>query len=338
MGFTSLSDITSSITSALGISKPAPTNTGTANKSILGDITTSIADAEQFSYSVNQKDWYSAKPYGFRWTDRSGGQMVMFLPISPNNLHVTTNFATNLVPTLYGTVEEHSEVRYFDIVIEGTTGMAPKYIQPWPTSTGGIGTTEQTASHDPQTNKLNGRGSFPIAQGVAAGGFFSQTISALTSTLDKAADLIAGAAPVNTGVFTNQSGYLAFHNLYRFLLRYKADVSGQDGGAGQRTTAHPLQFFNYKDGNQYDVAVRNFVLRRSADDPLMYQYQITLRGYNIRSTGDDGIKAEDLNSRLAALGLSGINSSSLLGDIKSVSSQVKGILGSSVGGINVLGR
>src|SRR5689334_19686681 len=72
------------------------------------------------TYTLESQNWYSAKPYGFKASLRNGRSVVMFLPINPSNLTISTNFATNMIPTLYGTVEEHSEVRYFDITIEGT--------------------------------------------------------------------------------------------------------------------------------------------------------------------------------------------------------------------------
>src|SRR6185369_1371883 len=73
-------------------------------------------------YKVIKSNWFTAKPYGFKFTPRAGKAMTMFLPIAPSNLTISTGFATNAIPTLYGTVEEHSPVRYYDITIEGTTG------------------------------------------------------------------------------------------------------------------------------------------------------------------------------------------------------------------------
>src|SRR5690349_19439102 len=102
-----------------------------------GSLTNNGSNNEGFlalgegTYSLESQNWYSAKPYGFKASLRDGRTVVMFLPISPSNLTISTNFATNLIPTLYGTVEEHSEIRYFDITIEGTTGMAPKFVAPY---------------------------------------------------------------------------------------------------------------------------------------------------------------------------------------------------------------
>lgn len=286
-----------------------------------GDIK---AQMEQL-YKVESQNWYSAKPYGFRMNTRDGGTFTMFLPISPSNLNISTNFATNIVPTLYGTVEEHSDVRYFDISIEGTTGIAPKFVEP------GAGTDSSILYS--QLRK-DGRSTFPIAQTINAGGFFAKTLGIANQIKNKAADLLDGGVKPKTGVNADNSGYVAFHNLYRFLLQYKKDAAGVTSSTVRKQ--HPLTFFNYKDNNQYDVVVRGFTMRRSADNPMLYTYSIQLRGYNLRP-----ITApidENLTQRLKDLGLNGVDSSSVLGDIKSLSNQAKSIIGAAVGGISILGR
>jgi hypothetical protein len=255
----------------------------------------------------------------------------MFMPISPSNINISTGFATNVIPTLYGTVEEHSDIRYYDIVIEGTTGMSPKFVEPADSGVADIAYPALVQS---------GRGKFPIASVGALGGFFSSTVAQIANVLNqagKAVSAITGQSsqPIETGVYNNQTGYLAFHNLYRFLLRYKKDAAGVDSQVPR--TTHPLTFFNYKDGNEYDVAVKNFTLRKSADNPMLYYYSITMRGYNIRSCG--GLKTlEDLNQRLNDLGLNGVKSSSLLSTISGISNDAKAVVGSAANGINLFGR
>lgn len=276
-------------------------------------------------YKVESLNWYSAKPYGFKMTTREGSTFTMFLPISPSNLNISTPFATNIIPTLYGTVEEHSDVRYFDISIEGTTGMAPKFVEPGAGQDSGILYSQL---------RKDGRSTFPIAQTINAGGFFAKTLGLANQIKNKAADILDGGVKPSTGIAADNSGYVAFHNLYRFLLQYKKDAAGVNNNAPRKQ--HPLTFFNYKDNNQYDVVVKGFTMRRSADNPMLYYYSIQLRGYNLRpitSPVDDG-----LAQRLKDLGLNGVDSSSVLGDIKSLSNQAKSIIGSALGGISVLGR
>lgn len=308
-----------------------PTKAGEASKDNSG--TKNEEFLKKGTYTIAAANWYTAKPYGFKATFKNGGTAVMFLPISPNNLTITTNFATNVIATLYGTVEEHSEVRYYDITIAGTTGMAPRFVAP-EVKTGGD--VDPGAAYT--STRRKGRSSFEVVNSLipSAGGFFAKTIALANQVANKAVDLAKGAAPANSGVDPSNSGYVAFHNLYRFLLQYKKDASGTSGKGGIRSK-HPLVFFNYKDGNQYDVAVRGFTMTRSVDNPMLYNYTIQLRGYNLQSSSRKEVD-EDLKKRLADLGLNGVDGSSLLGDIKSASSKIKGIIGSAVGGINVLGR
>ena len=289
-------------------------------------------------YAPDNQSWYTAKPYGFKLTQRgTNNEFTMFLPISPSNLTVSTSFATNIVPTLYGTVEEHSDIRYYDIVIEGTTGMAPKFVNPSNTANGSGNASPDKAYQD---LLQPGRAMYPIATGAALGCFFSNTIAQISNILNqakKAVGTITGSnqLPLETAIYTNQTGYIAFHNLYRFLLKYKKDAAGVESQAVR--TTHPLTFFNYKDGVEYDVAIRNFTLRRSAENPMLYYYSIVMRGYNIRSSGSLKV-TDDLNTRLVDLGLNGVKSSSLLSSIKSVSDSAKAIVGSAINGVNLFGR
>jgi len=286
-------------------------------------------DLKSGAYYVNPKNWYTAKPYGFRWHRRDGQEFTMFLPISPSNINISTPFATNIIPTLYGTVEEHSDIRYYDIVIEGTTGMTPKFVSP-------INTTDDITAY--QTLLQPGRATFPIRNAIL-GGFLSSTVAQIqniSNQVNKVVSAITGSSTSpETAVYVDQTGYLAFHNLYRFLKQYKRDVAGVESNTA--FTQHPLKFFNYKDNNEYNVAIRNFTLRKSAENPMLYYYSITMRGYNLNTVGGETI-SDDFAQRLSDLGLDGVKSSSLLSKIKDVSSGAKAIVGSVLNGKNLLGR
>lgn len=296
------------------------------------------------TYQTDPSNWYKAQPYGFRFNFSSGKQAVCFLPISPSNLNITTHFATNVIATLYGTVEEHSDVRYFDITIEGTTGMAPKFFSPSYTSPKAI--ADLVSSKADGTNY--GRTSFAVSKPIL-GGFFSKTLGALSQIKNKAIDL-AGGNPNESGIANTQTGYVAFHNLYKMLLRYKKDASGTPidpsllgqaitipGVGGSKRKGHPIIFFNYKDNNQYNVAIRSFNLRKSAENPMLYYYSIQMRGYALSGIKEQ-LNEDSMSDRLKALGLDGVKNSSILGDIKKKAQGARGILGAAGGGINVLGR
>lgn len=279
------------------------------------------------TYFIRPENWFTAKPYGFKAKRRDGSIVTMFLPISPSNITITTEFATNLIPTLYGTVEEHSDVRYYDISIEGTTGMAPKFVTPY--------LNGEPDKAYPNVVK-EGRSSFTVVESAALGGFFPKTLSILNQIKNKAADLLGSGVKPRTGIINENSGYVAFHNLYRFLLQYKKDAAGISSTVPRKESGHPLTFFNYKDNNEYDVVVKSFTMRRSADNPMLYFYSIQLRGYNLRSIKNP--ISDDLKKRLLDLGLNGVDSSSILENMKSLSRQAKAVVGSLAGGINILGR
>ncbi len=274
---------------------------------------------EDSPYQPQLDNWYSSKPYGFKFTFKSGDSVTMYLPISPSNLNISTVFATNIVPTIFGTVEEHSPVRYFDITIEGNTGMGPKYVLP--------------ASGAVQSNL--GRSSFAVNQAFdssVAAGFFLKTLTKATDIFSAVNDLLHDPG-TNAGLRLDQTGYLAFHNLYRFLLKYKSDVSSTETRTGE--DVHPLVFFNYKDNNQYNVVVRGFTMKRDATDPMLYHYAISMRGYNLAVAGTSPTAEPSL---LASLGLNGLSGSNLLGTIQEKANEARGILASGANGLNQLGR
>ena len=287
-------------------------------------------EGNNFAYdtSTSQENWYAAMPYGFQFFSRDkrkgDNPETIYLPISPSNLNITTHYATNVITTLYGTVEEHSEQRYFDIVIEGTTGIAPRYVQVRDVElAGGFGGKFQ-----------RGRMTANIESSIPSlGGFFSKTIGRINNILQKANDLLGGEENT-TGVDINRTGYVAFHNLYKFFLQYKRDAAGIDSNAARKQ--HPLWFINYKDNNRYKCSIQRFILKRSASDPMLYNYSIILRAYEVQNVSDK--VANTFAARIRDLGLNGVNDSSIFGSIKDISNGAKGIVGSLTGGINLLGR
>ncbi|MEQ1531153.1 MAG: hypothetical protein ABL925_17695, partial [Methylococcales bacterium] len=232
------------------------------------------------------------------------------------------------IPTIYGTVEEHSPVRYYDITLEGTTGMTPRFVEP--TS----GSVDNTA--------LPGRSAFTIQQSLStlAGGFFAKTLSAADTVYNSQQELSFGRSAV-TGIFKNETGYMAFHNLYRFFLQYKKDVAGvSDHTPRKEDAGPPLVFFNHKDGNEYSVVIRTFVLRRDKENPMLYFYNISLRGYDLSEIKDTTSANKTVTPKklLANLGLDGVKNSTFLSEIKDKANLARDILGSVAGGINQLGR
>jgi hypothetical protein len=289
-----------------------------------------ISTPETQPYKVQYENWYQARPYGFKHIDRNGNVSIFFLPIAPQNLSITTHFATNLIPTLYGTVEEHSPIRYYDIIIEGTTGISPQFADAF----------NSNSIQDAFVKlKLPGRAPFkidvPLSQQTF--GLFQKTLGTIDALRQRATNLFDGTQRKNTtGLYINQTGYAAFHNLYLFLQKYKRDAAGQTPSRTERKE-HPLTFFNYKDNNQYKVAIRTFNMRRSIDNPMLYYYRIEMRGYDLQSADAPSTK-DGIKVRLQELGLNGIESSTVLGKIRQYTDNARLVLSGLGAGINVLGR
>ena len=284
--------------------------------------------------SDSLENWYKAKPYCFRIRDKDNIVNDFYLPISPSNLDITTHFATNVIPTMYGTVEEHSEQRYFDIIIKGTTGFAPKFLKADPAKPSNLSSNASTffdkfvnvnGSNSPKT----GRASF--TPGVSTEGLFKRTAGLARLIAEQASRIFADRFEDKTSAIPlESSGYYAFHNFYRSLLEYKNQTVRKDNDRrkdgtssfGKRIYNHPLTFVNYKDNNQYNVAIQNFQLSRSADDPFLYNYNIIMRGYKLE-TADDFNKGFVDADRLASLGLDGVESSSVFAFMANKSRLVK---------------
>lgn len=269
-------------------------------------------------YKIDASHWYQLRPYGFVFEDRFGAQSKMWLPINPSNIQTTTQYATNIVTTLYGVIEEHSEIRYYDIIIQGTTGFAPRYPHPsGALATGDLKTPTAIAAADSfkkwsKPTAYTGRNFF-VYNPFSLGGFAQQTVNTLNQTLDNFKDLTGNSSTPNVvGFDVERSGYVAFHNLYRLFHLYKEDTSGKNIGkdsvAVSRKT-HPLRFLNYKDNIKYDVVPRSFTLTRSAESPMLYNYSIILRAFNLRGIDDQDDAKDIYGNRLQDLGLTGVNGS-----------------------------
>lgn len=230
-------------------------------------------------------DWYTVHPYSFYFTPRSrfNTAMEIFLPINPNNLNITTHMATNIITTLYGVIEEHSEVRYYDITIQGTTGYAPRYVTPTGVLPLIFDGSLSSSTAQPGRSSLNNENIVP--SGIL-GGFAQKSIGQINNVLNSAKKLISISDGDSSGIPIESSGYVAFHNLYRALQFYKKDLTEPGSDKSDiKNTEHPLVFRNYKDGVQYNCIPLTFVTTRSAESPMLYNYTITLRAYNLKSLG-----------------------------------------------------
>jgi hypothetical protein len=298
--------------------------------SLLGASKPKIISNTSDTYNPVPEYWYKSLPYGFK-AKIDGKFKIFYLPINPQNLTITTHYATNVISTLHGTVEEHSEQRYFDITIQGTTGFSPRYVEDR--------SQQVTKSYSGRQNYS----AFSLAS--LAGGFFSKTLGKVDNALNQAGDIknIWGDKPGNgfeAGVFNDNSGYAAFHNFYKFLLDYKKSAAK---GKQKPKPASPLAsknesllyFLNYKDNNKYSCAVQTFTLERSAENPMLYNYVIRLRAYNLTGITKDEEDPASLKDRVAELGLDG--KPSLFSKLKNTANKAKSLANSAVGAYSTLG-
>lgn len=273
-------------------------------------------------YPLKPFNWYKIYPYGFSFRGKNGERTKMWLPINPSNLNITTHFATNIVTTLYGIVEEHSEVRYYDIVIQGTTGFSPQNYKPEGYSEKNYAQGIKTTSSF--VNEGFGRASFKYDPLLSLNGFAQPLVGVFNQINDVKNTMINGTVN-ESGISPLQTGYTAFHNLYRYLMTYKQQVGGERGkDAGtKRNRIHGLMFLNYKDGTKYECVPKTFTLTRSAESPMLYNYVIVLRAYNLR--GIDG-QPPMQQEKLERLGLGGI-SGSAFSQMKDLSSSARTVVG-----------
>jgi hypothetical protein len=306
-----------------------------------------VADFDQI-YQIKPLNWYKLKPYSFVFYQRGSKpgngttQITMPLPIAPSNLITTTHFATNIVTTLYGIVEEHSEVRYYDITIQGTTGYAPTHFQPVGAVTNIKSSSSSVFSPSGAAALVkmpsgsaggSGRMTFESTPFFDLGGFAQQTVGMANTFIDQAKELISGTTN-ETGIVIEQSGYVAFHNLYRMFLNYKRDTAAMmNSGPYLR---HPLQFLNYKDNVKYDVIPRQFQLTRSAESPMLYNYSIVLKAFNLRNVDALDAKDDSTANKLKDLGLDDIGGS-LFNQMQGVCGGAAAMVGTLTSGLGGLG-
>lgn len=191
------------------------------------------------------------------------------LPINPEAIRINTPFAINFSPTMSGIIEQHAGMVTSNIAISGTTGVLPirKTIE-------------------------SGWGLLDTAGGQLATTFFGSTIAAgqsLANNISRVLDsdsspIIITDKEILPGFFRKgfieESGYSHFINLRNFLESYVTYKKRSDAGKVR------LGFVMWKDDLVYLVTPQMFSLKRSADSPYEYQYDLQMLGWS-RFSADD---------------------------------------------------
>lgn len=278
-------------------------------------------------YQIVYQNWYKSIPYALRIEPaappppgnainlktfkvdvkaltsklESAVQIPYFFPVNPESLSISTPYAVNITPTLGGVVEEHSGAVFYNITISGTTGVLPEL----DFSTGVPRNPEKDLR--PTSAK----------DGFSLGGFAAGAIAAVNNIVST---IVGTSSKMVDGTRNVKSGYTAYHVLYKYIWLYHFTKAN---GA-----THNLKFVNFKDNNQYNVAVQNFQLNRDKSRPHLYQYTITMKAWNLKTlngTASFGSPAD----RVANLGLE--TGPSLKAKMFRVINQTKSVLSSAAG-------
>jgi hypothetical protein len=295
--------------------------------------------ANKVPYKPNYADLslYKTSPYGFKYS--IGENFYEFwLPINPSNLTITTRFPNTITPTLYGVSIERSEVKIYNINISGTTGIAPRNtvinngkpaVVAKDYEKGGMvdSNGRKTAQVSALTDVTKG------LQELDPTGLVKNAVAPIADGIKNLTNSVFGEA-AKSGFKNEQSGYVAFHNLYLYLWTYqKYAASRVDSKIAGDLQKSELIFLNYKDNNRYNVAPQSFSLIRSAESPYLYNYSIELTGYFLggldKTSLFSGFEGQDFyNNQLKALGLDGTSSTTIKAQANNVAGSIKNLTGS----------
>ena len=171
------------------------------------------------------------------------------LQLAPQSISISTPFAISAVATNAGILEENNGVVFRTISISGTTGLYP---------------LREVAK--------------PVAQGSS--GSFKSSLTSGTASAVKTATAATPSNQKNAKIQLEDTGYYQFWALNNFLVDYAEQKKKKDG------TLKRLVFNCPKDNISYVCTPVAFNMSRNAGNPLLYNYSITLRSWDV--TTDTG--------------------------------------------------
>ena len=186
-----------------------------------------------------------------------GRQWVFTLPISPQQLTITDQYAINVIPTLKGVLEEHSGLRFKTIIASGTMGV-------WP--------YRQTVSAPPSSpNPLESIFGGTIESATNLIGQVSRVINAATS--GHPANKPIRRPPEKSSEGATSTGYYHAMALQQFLEQY-AEAKKNPANAGWR-----LVFDIPKQNTSYVVSPEQFVWQQSVAKAMEINYTMQLKAW-----------------------------------------------------------
>jgi hypothetical protein len=247
---------------------------------------------DQFDLEASEKNWDKIFPYQLLVLDEvvdelgtpsyivvqgERGQLRFTLPIPPEALNITTPFAITGAVTQDGYVEQHGGAPIKMISLSGTTGVLP---------TRGSADKSQSASF----------GQAIFAGTLAATSAISTSIAQIKGDVLTRPNVYAaddfGDDP--TRMLSKSTGYYQFRLLQRFLEGYAAMKRTSKG------RFYRLALALWKDEAIYLTTPQVFSLKRAADSPLEYKYDLQLKAFARISPGDLGFSASAQSAQLTS--------------------------------------
>lgn len=220
--------------------------------------------------TVPIKNWNSSGQYVFSIMEQDGTSHKVFednfvaLRIPPQSIQITTTFASSVIATNNGILEEHNGSIFSMISIAGTTGLLPdrKTSVVPPTGAAGVATALGNAIAPAATAAITG-----LVKGI------SRTLEKLGIKKAEEEDL-------------TRTGYFQFWALHHLFKRYAA-MKKRKGYEDIR-----LAFSSVKDGVTYLCMPVSFEMRRDSSAPMLYRYAISLKAWKVVKAIPDVKKAE----------------------------------------------
>lgn len=239
-------------------------------------------------------DWYKIYPYQFVVVDarndkerKNGTRYIYSLPLPPDSLSINMIPASSATATLGGVVEETSVSVFWQVQLTGTTGIAVGR----PTSSEGYDTKNPASifrSTISTTGLLSSFGSAltslanPLINLENLGrDFASGNINPLQAGAGQLGILTQPNLPYTQSAVSNKSnGYKEIQLLHRFLFSYTALKD-------KEPDSWHLYFINHKDDQKMRVILQGGLqITKSAQEPNLYRYRISMKGWDNRSIQD----------------------------------------------------
>lgn len=235
---------------------------------------------------ISPSDWYKTFPYeitaikvgenlkydpSIAKDDTTIHQFVYSLPIPPEAISTTMIPASQVTPTLGGVVEETSKNIFWNISLQGTTGISANRNNPF---------TQKVDTRTPATTFRETKKTLGLLSGA-----LDKFASLSQTAVDMASDFKNGETIealnklfTTTPIFTDSAverssnGYYEMMLFHRFLLLY-SELKEKE------PDRWVLVFRNHKDAMEWRVVLQDFRIVKTKANPHMYRYSLVFKGW-----------------------------------------------------------